>query len=522
MSPSTKRLCLSAAGAFAAVLLAACGGSNDTIAPPADASVRVVHASPDAPAVDIDLNGSPAVTNLDYGQATTAVAAKPGALNVTVRGRLPGTSRPAVIGPTEITLAAGGAYAVLAVNTVAAIEPLVVTRESSAVSSANVRLQVVHAAPAAPAVAVYVTAPGADLASSTPVGSVAFKESLAAATVPAGDYQIRVTPSGASTPVVYDSGTVSLAGGSDLLVVALQNTGPGASPISLLAVPATGSALRLLDKATPARVRVIHASPDAPAVQVIANDNFGAPLVPSLAFPNATPFLDVPGATYNLKVTPVGNNGVIAINADATLAAGAVYSIYAVGLLASIEPLILTDDPRRVATQARVRIVHASPSAGGVDLYVLAPGTALASATPAFTNAAFKADTGYVDLAAGDYEVSVTPTGSKTAAIGPVTVTVANNGIYTVAARDAAGGGVPLSAALYLRQYDVFVSALPDGQAERAVERRSQRIQVTGSQHGANTQRTDGIGARAHRQTGVAAEFLQHTCQRHVIGFDLL
>ena len=430
------------APALATILLVACGDSNNR---PADASVRILHASPDAPSVDINLNGSVAVTDLDYGQATDTIVARPGALNVTVLGRLPGTARPAVIGPANITLAAGGAYAVLAVNEVAAIEPLVVTRETSTVSTSSVRLQVVHAAPAAPAVAVYVTTPGADLASSAPVGSFAFKGVLGAATITAGDYQIRVTPSGASSPVLYDSGTVTLAGGSDLLVVALESTGPASSPIKLLAVPRSGAALQLLDRSTPARVRVIHSSPDAPAVQVIANNNFGAPLVPSLSFPDATPFVDVPGATYNLKVTPVGNNGLVAIDADVTLAAGREYSAYAVGPLATIAPLVLTDDRRRVATQARVRIVHASPSAGNVDLYVLAPGTALATAAPAFTNVAFKADTGYVDLAAGTYEVSVTPTASKTAAIGPVSITLENGGVYTVAARDAAGGGTPLS-----------------------------------------------------------------------------
>lgn len=431
---------------LATLLLAACGGSsNNQVAGPATATVRIVHASPDAPAVDIQLNGTTAFTNLDYGQVTDGTPAKPGALNVTVLGRLPGSSRPAVIGPADITLAAGGFYTVFAVDNVASIAPLVVTRETSTVPTTSVRLQVVHAAPAAPKVDVYVTMPNADLASSAPVGSVAFKDVLPAATISAGDYQIRVTPTGQKTPVVFDSGTVTLAGGSDLVVAALQNTGPGAAPITLLAIPPSGGGkISILDKATPARLRFIHASPDAPAVQVVVDDNFAAPLVPSLAFPNFTPFVEVPGAKYNVKVTPVGNNGVIAINADVTLAAGTETSAYAVGPLASIAPLLLSDDRRRVATQAKVRIVHASPSAGNVDLYVLAPGTALTGATPAFTNVAFKADTGYVSLAAGTYDVSVTPTGSKTAAIGPVSITVANSGVYTVAARDAPGGGVPL------------------------------------------------------------------------------
>lgn len=445
MKPLLRSSILTAAAACAAAFLAACGGSHRSdVAPPADASLRIVHASPDAPAVDVDLAGTPALTNLDYGQASNAIAAKPGTVSVAVKGRLPGTDRPTVIGPADLTLAAGTRYVVFAVNTVSAIEPLIVARDTADLSASNVRLQVVHAAPAAPAVSVFVTAPQADLAASTPVGSFSFKQTLDPAIVAAGDYRIRVTPQGAVTPVLFDSGTVSLAGGTDLVVAALQNTGPGGSPITLLAVPPSGAALRLLDKDTPARVRVIHASPDAPAVQVVANDNFAAPLIPSIAFPQVSPYLDVPAATYDIKVTPVGNNGVIAIDADPTLDAGNVYSVYAVGPLASIEPLVLADDQRRIATQARVRIVHASPTAGDVDIYVTAPGADLAAATPAFAAVPFKADTGYVDLAAGSYEVTVTAAGSKVPAIGPVTLTFANSGLYTVAARDAAGGGVPL------------------------------------------------------------------------------
>ena len=248
MTPLNSRLRALFAPALAVLLLSACNSSNNNQpAPVASATLRIVHASPDAPAVDIKLNGNATFTNVDYGRATDRTVAQAGTLNVTIEGRLPGTSRPVVIGSADLTLAPNGAYAVFAVGNVAAIEPLVVSRETSAVASSNVRLQVVHAAPAAPAVAVYVTAPGADLATSTPVGNPAFKDVLLAATVPAGDYQIRVTPANTSSPVLFDSGTVTLAGGSDLVVAALQNTGPGASPITLLAIPPIGATLRLLD-----------------------------------------------------------------------------------------------------------------------------------------------------------------------------------------------------------------------------------------------------------------------------------
>jgi hypothetical protein len=412
------------------------------------AELSVIHASADAPAVDVELNGQTVVRNLDFKQAWPNQLVGSGTAEITVRGVLPGGARPAVIGPTRVTLDPQRRYAVLAVGNVAGIQPVVISRETSAVAAGSVRLQVVHAAPAAPRVSVYVTAPNANLAASAPAGTFSFRESFGPASVPAGDYQIRVTPAGTPGTVVFDSGTVRLDAGADLLIAAVPNTTTGASPITLLATTTAGDRIELLDRSAPAALRVIHASPDAPPVSIVVNDNFAQPLVPSLAFPSFTGFVQVPPATYNVKVTPAGNPGVIAINANLALARGVEYSVFAVGRLAAIEPLVLRDNRRRVATEAKVRILHASPTAGAVDLYVLAPGAALATATPAFTNVPFKADTGYVSLAAGSYDVVVTPTGTRTPAIGPARITIGNGGVYTIAARDAAGGGAPLGVIL--------------------------------------------------------------------------
>jgi hypothetical protein len=431
-------------GLATAVLLTACDNNDDIAQPPAStapAKLRVIHASANAPNVNVLAGTSTLVSNLAFKTATAFQNVTPGVATVRVNGIVPsGTAT--VIGPVNLPFESNIAYSILAVGDVAAIKPLVIAETTTPVAAGSVRARVVHAAAAAPQVDVYVTAPTALLAQSISLGRLAFGEQTAQVSVPAGDYRIRVTAANDPNAVVFDSGTVALSAGADLLVVAVENTGPGAAPISLLVSTGTTS-FEILDSATPAQLRVIHASPDAPAVDVVVNDNFGAPVLEDVPFPAVSDYLTVPGGAYNVKVTPANNPGVIVIDANVTLDAGKRYSAYATGPLATIAPYVLVDDNRSVATAAKVRIVHTAPSAGAVDVYVTAPGASIATAAPALTNVPFRAESGYLSLAAGSYDVTVTPTGTKTAAIGPATITLANGGVYTAAARDAPGGSTP-------------------------------------------------------------------------------
>ncbi len=437
--------------AFAAFGLAACD-SGDSVTPfvgqppppaPLTVDIQVLHASFDAPPVNVLVDGSAALTDVDYLDGSGRIVLDEGTYSIAVEGILPGGNA-TVIGPVDLTFAGDTIYTIVAVGDVANIQPVVVEQPRTAVTAGTARLNVLHATEAAPQVDVFVTTPGADLTATAPVGSFSFTETIGPAEVTAGDYQIRVTLAGDPATVVYDSGTVTLNDGDDLFVAAVPNTGAGASPVSLALLTGAGSAV-ILDAATPASLRAFHASPDAPAVDIVVDDNFAAPLVEDFEFTAIAGYVEVPGADYNVKVTVANDPGVIAIDADLTLDAGQYYDVLAIGPLASIAPLVLNDDPRPVGTYAKVRIVHASPTAADVDIYVAAPGTDISTISPAFSTVPFAASTGYVNLAAGDYEVTVTPAGTTTPAIGPAPFTFADGDVFTVVARDEVGGGTPLN-----------------------------------------------------------------------------
>ena len=427
---------------FAALALGACDSDSDPIPPseiptPESVNVQILHASADAPAVDVVVDGNTLLSGVDFKQSSGWTTLIEGGYEIEVQGILP-SGNATVIGPVTLDFDSGTRYTVAAVNSVAAIEPVVLEQPEEAVSAGAARLFVLHGSAAAPSVDVYVTAPGADLTAEAPTGTFAFKGTIGPAEVPAGDYQIRVTPEGDASTVVYDSGTVSLPEGADLVVVAVPNTSGGPAAINLLALDSTGAA-ELFDVNTPAGLRVGHLSPDAPTVDVYANQG---ELLADVTFPAVTDILEVPPGTYTVEVSPADQYpGTVVIGpADIPLDAGTTTDVLAVNFLASIEPLVLSDDRRPVATNARVRIIHASPTAQDVDIYVTAPGTDINTVDPTLSAVAFKANTGYIALDAGDYDVTVTPAGTKTAAIGPATITIENGGVYTAIARDPIPG----------------------------------------------------------------------------------
>lgn len=192
-----------------------------------------------------------------------------------------------------------------------------------------------------------------------------------------------------------------------------------------------------------ARLRVVHASADAPNVDVLVDGDVVLTDVPFEAF---SAYLAVPAGARNIQVRATGTTTTV-INVTPTLVAGTDYTVLAVGPLASIEPLLLTDDNAAPAAgSVKVRLVHASPAAGLVDIYVTAPGADISGVAPSLANVPFKAASPYVPVLAGDYQVRITAAGTKTVALDTGTLTLTAGQIRTGVAVDAPGGGLPVGA----------------------------------------------------------------------------
>ncbi|GAA4888967.1 DUF4397 domain-containing protein [Ferrimonas pelagia] len=431
--------------ALAPLTLIGCDDDNDNdIAPLLEEPsgyIRVLHASPDAPAVNIQVNGDTALANVEYQTGSGFIELPTETYQIAVDALLPNDATATVLGPAELPVDEDTEYSIIALGKVAdqTLAPLILSRAKTEFGAGNIRLQVLHASPDAPAVDIYLTETNADISMISPaLSNVPFMTNSDLIELAAGQYQVRITPANDKT-VVFDTGALSLPAGTDLMLVAVTNTRTGSSPINVLAWSDDSVGL-IADINAGSEVRVVHASPDAPAVNVLLNDTIALADVP---YPIASDYLPLAQGSYNVKVEPAAAPGTFVIHADVNFELNTAYTVLAINELADIAPLVLVDERRRIATEAGLRLIHASPSAGSVDIY-LGTDSDISDETPAFSNVAIGAETGRLILAAGSYTVTVTPTGSQEAAIGPLQVTLEAGKLYTAIARDEVGGGLPL------------------------------------------------------------------------------
>ena len=418
-------------------------------------TVRTLHASPDAPAVNIWVNGATALMDVDYGVGSGFLPVLE-ENTIQVEAIIPGGN--AIVIDEVVNLDYNTEASIIAVGTVAAgvFALPIINPSDSSIQEGYFRAQVVHAAPSAPAVNVYVTAFDADLAGSAPVNGMAplsFEDFTGQLEVPAGDYQIRITVDGDATLTpAFDSGEISLPAGADLMIVAIENTGPGASPVELVVLDGTAAA-PLKDVNTPASVVAVHLSPDAPAVDILADVNATAddemlPLVRNVPFGAFCDLNSVPApGDYTISVVANADNSVVATQFPLVVEQSSEVTAIVSGFLASGDPMILPlpqgDDRRSVITETKLRVTHASPSTGLVDIYLVAAGTDIMNVEPAFADVPFGADTTQLSVANAMYDAIVTGADSKTPAIELLGLDfTAGGAVLNVIARDLAAGGL--------------------------------------------------------------------------------
>ena len=165
-----------------------------------------------------------------------------------------------------------------------------------------------------------------------------------------------------------------------------------------------------------AQLRVIDASPDAPAIDSYQNN---AALAYNLGFGTATSYVAMLPGSYMLAADRAGTRQAL-VEGPASLSAGHQYTAIVGNVNAAMQQTLLLDQSTPApAGEIAVRLVDQATHAGAVDVYLVPKAGKLSTTAPIATGLNFGSNSGYLDLPAGVYELAVMPAGT-----GPARSTV--------------------------------------------------------------------------------------------------
>jgi hypothetical protein len=171
-----------------------------------------------------------------------------------------------------------------------------------------------------------------------------------------------------------------------------------------------------------ARVRFIHGSPDAPAVDVLLD---GSEVFTNTGFDQITRYADVATGTYTVSVEPTGSDSEVLMRTLVVTESD--YTLAAAGTLATggrdLELLKLLDDNSEPAPgMVRGRFVHLVPGAP-------APvSIAIQGEPPLFENVVYGDVTEYATVTSGSHTLQILVFGFE---VATATVTVEPNSVYS-------------------------------------------------------------------------------------------
>jgi hypothetical protein len=184
------------------------------------------------------------------------------------------------------------------------------------------------------------------------------------------------------------------------------------------------------------KVMVVHASPNAPNVDVRINNSVA---LTNVAYPANSSYTELNSGSTNIKVSPTTTTTYV-IDATVNLEANKNYSVFAVDSVSKIKAAVTTDDLTAPASgKAHVRFFHFSANAPAVDIAVTGGPVLFPNRT--FNDQATTATfSNFAPVDAGVYNLEVRVAGTSTVVLALPNITLTSGKIYTVFAKGFLGG----------------------------------------------------------------------------------
>ncbi len=169
-------------------------------------------------------------------------------------------------------------------------------------------------------------------------------------------------------------------------------------------------------------IRILHASPDAPGVDIYVNENL---IARDVIYKEFSPYIPIVGGLYNVKVYPTGTKIKPVIDTNVNIPPSSIFTVAATGKLADIGLTLVPEPPiKRLPNETFLRFVHLSPEAPNVDI--------TSNNTKLFSDIEYKEIAPYIPIKPGKYELQIMTVGTNNIILTVPNINLKPGKIYTV------------------------------------------------------------------------------------------
>ncbi len=361
--------------------------------PTPPARLRAVHLSPNAPDVDVFVDGARAIRGLPFESASPYAELPGNAYDIAVSAA-DADEASAVLRVDNLEIFAARSFSAVAFGNLPNIRALALEDDYRPTAAGKIRVRAAHTADGVGQVDVLAVTPNGN---ALVFDDLDFANATDSIEIDAAAITLGLDLDDDNNPeLVFDVPALPVGTVATLFAVV------DADGVALFAALENGTATirgaAPAPPAAPANIRVVHLAPEAPAVAVNAN---GERVVETLSFLNATQFAQVDSGTTDIDIAlATAPDAALLSLTNAELAPDSFTTAVAFGRLDDLRVLALAEDRSNVAgDNIRVRAIHTAVGVGRVDIY--------ANGARIVNDLAFGTAGDYLEVPAGVYLIGL-------------------------------------------------------------------------------------------------------------------
>jgi hypothetical protein len=186
-----------------------------------------------------------------------------------------------------------------------------------------------------------------------------------------------------------------------------------------------------------ASIRVLHASPKSPNIDVYFNNKR---IVENLAYAKVSKYLMITPGNNNIRVYRAGRTDRPLIDINVNISESSKFTVAVIGTFPNISLNPISDPMEaQMTTKSCIRFIHLSPNVPAIDI-------TLSNGTKLFNNIKYKDVTDYITLDPGKYNIQIKESGSNKIILTIPNVDLIKYKCYSIYVAGLLRGTPPLSA----------------------------------------------------------------------------